>query len=284
MTDTPPISSRELDVHLANTRENLSRLINHIQMGRLDGQYMLQLLSDVRHTVEELADSRKHSVRSEQLARLYTVSRMIGTSLDLQTVLDQVMDAIIQLTGAERGFLMLLENGELVVRVARNFDQETIDSGALTVSRTVTNKVLESKQAIVTTNAQEDPRFADTHSIISNALMSIMASPLVREGDRDRIIGVMYVDSRIRKGLFSPDDLSLLDEFGEQAGIAIDNAVQVQQREAALNAQIRALQIEVDEAKKERQVQEIVETEYFQKLREEAQRLRDRNNSQDVES
>ena len=50
----------------------------------------------------------------------------------------------------------------------------------------------------------------------------------------------------------------------------------LQQRESTLKAQIRALQIEVDESKKDKQVQEIVETEYFQKLRDEAQKLRKR--------
>jgi GAF domain-containing protein len=276
MTDTPSRNNRELDTHVATARENVNRLVAHIKLGRLDEKYLIQLLSGIGQTMDEVIEFRKQSVRNEQLARLYKVSRMIGTSLDLQTVLDQVMDAIIQLTGAERGFLMLLENNELVVRVARNFDETTIESGA--VSRTITHRVLDSKQAIVTTNAQEDPRFSDTNSIISNALMSIMASPLVRHGANDQVIGVMYVDNRIRKGLFSTDDLKLLDEFAEHAAIAIDNAVQVQQRESALKTQIRALQIEVDEVKRARQVKEIVETEYFQKLRDEAQRLRDRSN------
>jgi GAF domain-containing protein len=277
MTDMRRPSSRDLDRNLNNALESLKRLSTYIEAGQTDPGFLLQRLNSVYETVAGLTEGAKAMAHNEQIAKLYTVSRLIGSSLDLQTVLDQVMDAIIELTGAERGFLMLIENGELTIRAGRNFDQETIDSGALTISRTITQQVVQSGQAVVTTNAQDDPRFAGNRSVINNQLLSIMASPLVRPEAREQIIGVVYVDSRIRKGLFSEDDLRLLDEFGAQAAIAIDNAVQVQQRESTLKAQIRALQIEVDESKKDQQVQEIVETEYFQKLRDEAQRLRKRS-------
>jgi GAF domain-containing protein len=278
MTDMRRPSSRELDRNLTTALESLKRLVTYVEADQADKTFLLQRLNSVYQAVEELAAGAKEMEHNEQVAKLYTVSRLIGSSLDLQTVLDQVMDAIIDLTGAERGILMLLENGELAIRAARNFDQETIESGGLTISRTITERVVQDGQPVVTTNAQDDPRFAATKSVINNQLLSIMASPLVRPETSDQVIGVVYVDSRVRKGLFSEDDLRLLAEFGAQAAIAIDNAVQVQQRESTLKAQIRALQIEVDEVKKAKQVQEIVETEYFQKLRDEAQRLRKRTN------
>ncbi len=277
MADMRRPNAREVERNLKSALEGISRLLQYARAGQIDHDLLVQRLTSTQQALEDLVESTKDAAVNEQTARLYAVSRSINSSLDLQTVLDQVMDALIELTGAERGILMLLQDGELAIRAARNFDQETIDSDALTVSRTITRRVVETGQAMVTTNAQEDPRFAGTQSVINNQLMSIMASPLVRTEAHDQVIGVVYVDSRVRKGLFSEDDLRLLDAFGEQAAIAIDNAVQVQQREEAFKAQIRALQIEVDEAKKDRQVQEIVETEYFQKLRDEAQRLRTRN-------
>ena len=69
---------------------------------------------------------------------LYNVSRLLGSSLDVQMVLNQVMDAIIQLTKAERGFLMLRDDdGEMVVKAARNLDQQTLSSDKFEFSRTI---------------------------------------------------------------------------------------------------------------------------------------------------
>ena len=74
-----------------------------------------------------------------RLTALYEVSSQLGKSLDLDEVLNQVMDSIIQLTGAERGFLMLYDEttGQLTTRAARNVDQKTIEGDAMNISRTV---------------------------------------------------------------------------------------------------------------------------------------------------
>src|SRR5258708_16385200 len=186
---------------LTSARQTLTLLRSQAQGGKMDLNYLDQRLGAVEKLMNEVSEDRKATVQQERLAKLYEVSRVIGSSLDLQTVLDQVMDAIIQLTGAERGFLMLLDDdGNLNVRVARNFDQATIDSGAFALSRTVTSRVLESGQAIVTTNAQDDPRFAGQQSVVTNALRSIMASPLRVRG---QVIGVTSLDNRVRPVLFS---------------------------------------------------------------------------------
>jgi GAF domain-containing protein len=282
MKDAPRVNSREIDTLIVNGNQLIERLRAQLQMGKIEPTIFNQRLNSFQEIVSKFAEYRKSSVQSERLARLYTVSRMIGSSLDLQTVLEQVMDALIELTGAERGFLMLFDHDELHIRVARNFDQETLTSDEFRVSSTITNKVLSTGQAILTTNAQEDPRFAGAGSIVSDALSSIMAGPLTNlQGE---IIGVIYVDNRALQGLFSDEDLQLVDMFGEQAAIAIDNAIKVQQREAALRRQIDALRIEIDEAKKQREVSEIVETEYFQRLTEMARRLKDRNRAADDEA
>jgi K+-sensing histidine kinase KdpD len=222
MAIPPHPTSRDLDMLIANTRQTISILRGQAQTGRIDAKYFDQRLGSVEQLLEMLTEDRKQSSQQQRLAKLYEVSRAIGGSLDLQTVLNQVMDAIISLTGAERGFLMMLDDdGDLRVRVARHFDSESSDSGAVAISRTVANKVFQSGQPVVTTNAQEDPRFSGTQSIVSQALRSIMATPLRVRG---QVIGVVYVDNRVRTGLFSEQDLDMLDAFAGQAGVAIENA------------------------------------------------------------
>jgi adenylate cyclase len=162
-----------------------------------------------------------------RLQALADTSGVINSSLDLTTVLNTVMDTIIRLTGAERGFLMLKNaHGELEFRIARNVDRESLDSSAFHVSRTIVDRVAESGEPVVTTNAQADPRFAAQESVVGYNLRSIVCVPLTL---RSRITGVIYVDNRIRTGLFGERERDLLASFAHQAAIAIENARQFQE-------------------------------------------------------
>jgi adenylate cyclase len=159
----------------------------------------------------------------EQLSGLYEVTQLINSTLDLEEVLRRVMDTIIELTGAERGFLMLIddETGELEFKVAREMDRKTIDDSSFQISRTIVRQVASDGVPIVTTNAQADPRFRAQESVVSYSLRSILCVPL---RVKDKITGVVYADNRIKHGLFGDRDRDLLAAFANQAAVAIENA------------------------------------------------------------
>jgi adenylate cyclase len=159
----------------------------------------------------------------ENLTALYNVSQIVNSTLDLSEVLNLTMDLIIQVTGAERGFLMLMDgpSGELAFRVARNMDRETIAGSSFEISRSIVNKVAEEGKPILTTNAQADPRFSAQASVVSYSLRSILCVPLRVKG---KITGVIYADSRIKTGLFSEGDRRLLSAIADQSAVAIENA------------------------------------------------------------
>lgn len=213
---------RDIDQELVNARQSLTLLKSQVQADHIDKDYFLKRLDSLNALVGQLIDERNTRVDAGRFAKLYEVSQAISSSLDLEEVLNRVMDAIIALTEAERGFLMLLtDDGVLEVRIARNFDQESLESGEVAVSRTITRQVFESGTPVVTTNASEDPRYAGQASIVAQQLRSIMATPLRSRGSN---IGVVYVDNRVRTGLFRDSDLELLEAFAGQAAVAIDNA------------------------------------------------------------
>jgi adenylate cyclase len=156
------------------------------------------------------------------LVALTEVSQVVNSSLEIDEVLRIVMDTIVRLTGAERGFLMLKdENGHFDTRIARNWEQESLGSTEYAISRSVVNRVVTSGQPVLTTNASEDPRFGDKESIIIHNMRSIMCVPLKVKGD---LTGVIYADNRFRSGIFSDSKLNLLATFADQAAIAIENA------------------------------------------------------------
>lgn len=158
----------------------------------------------------------------KDLQALADIGKIVNSSLDLSEVLRIVMDTIIRLTKAERGFLMLREkSGELAMRIARNWERESIQSRDFEISSTVVKRVVESGQPVVTTDATEDPRFEAQASIIAYNLRSILCVPLKV---KDAVTGVIYADNRIKAGLFSNSQRDLLAAFANQAAIAIENA------------------------------------------------------------
>lgn len=182
-------------------------------------EQLSQLESRLYRMAQEVA---AFAEERNNLLALTEISQVINSSLDLDDVLRIVMDNIVRLTGAERGFMMLRDNsGQMTTRIARNWEQESLNQSEYAVSRTVMQKVIETGEAILTTNAQEDPRFGGQESIIAFNLRSILCVPLKVKND---MIGVIYADNRIRTGIFTESERDLLGVFANQAAIAIENA------------------------------------------------------------
>jgi adenylate cyclase len=210
---------------LITSRPDLSRQATTHATNELTYFYaqVQQTLEDLTRRIE--AQEKEH----QQLQALQEIGAVINSSLDLNQVLTVVMDAIISLTQAERAILLLIEEetGQLTVQIARNVDRETIESAAsFEISRTIVQSVAQSGEPVVTINAQSDPRFSATESIINYNLRSILCVPL---RNKHTPIGVIYTDNRIASGIFSDADRDLLATFANQAAVAIENARLFQQ-------------------------------------------------------
>lgn len=198
-------------------------------------------LNDIAKRLQDAGahiDTLEHE--RDQYRALADVAALINSSLDLTQVLNEVMDTIIQLSGAERGYLMLRNemSGELEFRIARNVDRQSIDSSEFEISRSIVQRVSESGEPLLTTNAQEDTRFQHAESIVSYSLRSILCVPLVLKGV---VTGVIYTDNKVHAGLFTDQTLELLMAFANQAAVAIENA--------RLFSQLRATLDEISEMK-----------------------------------
>ena len=189
----------------------------HVPQEAVDG---LKILENSLTNISELLIPFEQ--RYSHLEALANIGQVINSTLEVDEVLQIVMDTIIRLMGAERGFLMLRdERGEMGIRIARNWEQESINSNEFAISRTVVQRVIDGGEAVLTTNAREDPRFGGQESIIAFNLRSILCVPL---SVKSELIGVIYTDNRIRTGIFSESDRDLLLAFANQAAVAIENA------------------------------------------------------------
>ncbi len=180
-------------------------------------------VKNLEATLSQLSNKMEvFETEHSNLQALAGIGQVVNSTLELDSVLQTVMDTIIRLSHAERGFLMLRnEQGEMTTRIARNWEQESINPNETAVSRTIIEKVISEGEPILTTNALEDPRFGAQESIVAFNLRSILCVPLKVKDD---LIGVIYADNRIRSGIFSENERDLLTAFANQAAVAIENA------------------------------------------------------------
>jgi adenylate cyclase len=158
---------------------------------------------------------------------LYQVAAELTSSLDLDEVLVRVMDRVLELMHAARGFVVLVdERNRLSVRVSRGESDD--DSKEFLGSRTVVEQVMVEGRPVLTTDASLDSRFKEQQSVILHNLRSILAVPLNVRGKR---IGAVYVDNPFRAGIFEEQDKEFLQAIADLAAIAIDNAITYQHAE-----------------------------------------------------
>jgi sigma-B regulation protein RsbU (phosphoserine phosphatase) len=157
-----------------------------------------------------------------RLELVYQLSKTFNSSLDLRDVLNTVMDEVISAVNAERGFVVLKEPDEsLVFRAARGMEKETIEDPEFEISRGVVGEVISGGQGVLTSDAQHDERFMGRQSVMSLGLRSILCSPLQV---KDQMLGAIYVDNRLHAGIFTNEDLELLNAIASSAATAIENA------------------------------------------------------------
>ncbi len=158
-----------------------------------------------------------------ELETLYDIARVLNSTLEFDEVLRLVMEQVIRFVNAERGFLALVNptTNELDFTIALDKQGQPIDRTAYKNSRSTVNRVVQTREPILTDDAQVDDALKGQESIMAYGIRSIMCAPLVV---RDHCIGAVYVDSRINANLFGPKHREMLLAFCHQAAIAIDNA------------------------------------------------------------
>lgn len=172
-------------------------------------------------TEEERAPAPKPRPAQEAQAyrRILEINKLIAVESDLDYVLKTVLYYALELARAEVGMVLLLdERGELAVACERN---TTGSEAEERFSRTLARRAIAAGEPVMTDNAMEDARFEAEASVAAHRLQSVLCLPVRSRG---RIIGALFLEHRSRAGAFAHADLSLIDAFADQMGLAIETA------------------------------------------------------------
>lgn len=156
-------------------------------------------------------------LRVDELEMIYRVGRTITSRLDLDQVLAEVVEAAVEVSGAEEGSILLPdeETGELYIRASRNFQEDFVRTFRLPVKDTHAGQVFKSGEPLLMNDV--DPQKIKTAYLV----FSIIYVPLIFH---DQVVGVLSVDNRVSQRGFSEENLTLLSTMADYAAIAIENA------------------------------------------------------------
>ncbi len=177
---------------------------------------------------------------AERLALLYRLSQSFNACcLDLDKLLNQVIDEVMTITDAERGFVMLqwVDKGP-DMRVTRGMQHGSVPGTLPEVSHHVLDKVLHEKQPIASCCTQEEAGSGVPQLTTELGALSILGVPLLVRGE---VSGIIYVDKQEGNGRFTQADLDLLTSIAATAAIAVENA--------------RLYQVAIENARLERELQ-----------------------------
>ena len=166
------------------------------------------------------------NVDRRRFEALLSSNQELSQTLDLDVLLPQIVDISVKNTGAERGFLILRdEKGELQVRVARQRGAKPVQ-GEVRFARTVVRRVLETREPVrATVNSDSEALDLGT-SVFDLKLRAVMCVPLVdRDAEgKEKVDGVLYVDSKAATREFKPEDLTLFNALSQNISVALARA------------------------------------------------------------
>jgi transcriptional regulator with GAF, ATPase, and Fis domain len=216
-------TERALDLFVNGKARRKERLAHgdRVRVGKIELEF--RILDEDRSPDAARDNSAE---RTEHLAyrKLQEFSERLSDRSDLPSLLDALLDAVIELTHADKGFLLLMEEGVPRVRVARNVLRESIENDLAALSDSIVAKVVRERRPLIVSDALSDAEFSASQSVVNLRLSSVMCVPLL---DKGSLLGLLYVGNDRVKNLFDQRTLEVLAVFASQASLLVANAILV---------------------------------------------------------
>jgi transcriptional regulator with GAF, ATPase, and Fis domain len=158
------------------------------------------------------------------LRKLYEFSQRLMEVKSVSALLEELLDSVIEVTSADKGFLILVDEAEPRVAVARNLSQQNLPNGVRHLSDSVLQRVMQTKRPLIVSDALHDEHFKTSESVMNLKLCSVMCAPLLAQGN---LLGILYVGNDNVVNLFEESSLDVLSIFAGQASLILQNALLV---------------------------------------------------------
>ncbi len=205
------------------------------RMGVEDYIEALGLFDSGRHKAVDMEQVSILAQQTRNFAILHEISRTIQQYATLDEMLGAVVEVVLKVTKADRGFVVLIdEDGSLVPRLVLYRDTANTPSqpSRVAMSETVAEQVLTNRCGIITSDALTDDRFSSAESVVLNDIRSLLAVPIIVG---TRVLGLVELENNHKVTGFNENDLDLLSIVASMMGQAIENLTLAEQREQTIN-------------------------------------------------
>lgn len=215
---------RAAEIQINGKKKRRARLVDGDRLQLGEAQVGFSMFSELVAPGRE-ADQAAHQISG--LRKLFEFSERLMTSRSVDELLSGLLDGVLEVTGAARGAVLLVEpnegaDAEPRVRACRELRKEALEGPSGRISDSIVRHVVETKRPIIVSDALTDTTFGNSESVVALQLSSVMCAPLLNQGD---VIGALYVGNDQIKHLFERSQLDLLIVFASQASLILQNAM-----------------------------------------------------------
>lgn len=206
-------------------RKRKSKVFHNDKFQLGDEELIFSLYDESQSGVSEQPEAAS-SAEMKGMLKLSDFNRRL---LEIRSVPEQIealLDAVVEVTDASKGFVILLEDGEPKIAAARNLAQENIPDAVTQLSDSILKRCIETRQPLIVSDAVNDTMFRSSASVLNLQLSSVMVAPLIAQG---QLLGLIYLGNDNVVSLFEPASLDLLTVFAGQASLILQNAILLDQ-------------------------------------------------------
>jgi transcriptional regulator with GAF, ATPase, and Fis domain len=236
---------REAEITINGKRKRRARLVHgdRVQLGAVEIGFSIfaeSMHDQPKRDGDDDASGSGKGVSSELagVRKLFAFSEKLINRRSVDELLEAMLDDVIELTHADKGFLLLIDSAEaegaaprasgkpddkrLTIRASRNIRKEAITNAQGNISDSIVRQVIDKARPLIVSDALADTHFGQSESVIAMKLSSVMCAPLLSQGE---VIGALYVGNDKVKHLFDRTQLELLSIFASQASLILQNAM-----------------------------------------------------------
>lgn len=191
------------------------------------GSFTLQFIIERRREQQIPSDPKKDIYRI-----LFETSTKLMSDFRLDTFLSNLTDALISLTKADKGFIIIFKEGTLDIMAARNLEGRDIPNPRELISDSIIEKVINSKKPLIISDALKDTEFKTSASVINLKLCSVICVPLIYQGN---ILGLIYLGNDNVANLFDQSSLEIVTIFASQVTLLLRSALHIDTLEKKLD-------------------------------------------------
>lgn len=211
----------DIDITVSGRKTSIA-MLEHKDTIEIGGEKFTFMYNEVQELDEP--QTKKNKSEIEAYNRFLDFSKKLSEETSVSSLLNKLLDEVITLTSAEKGFLVLLNNEKASIKAARNFDQKDISSEPIEKSWTIVNKVLTTLKPVLINDAKKDTEFNATRSVINFKLSSIICVPLAYRG---KALGAIYIGNNTFANVFDENSLAIIQIFSSQASLLVKNAIEI---------------------------------------------------------